>query len=136
MITDIPAAETPEGNHNAATAGPGATAEAHLCIAGAMRAAKALPLHSGGAVAPLHPLDRASLPRYPGQPCSDWMRGNGLSRCIDSQAFAPDTTSRGVPPPCAPTTRAPVGYAVRGFRAPDTHEQGRIPCTSIIHEAG
>jgi hypothetical protein len=52
------------------------------------------------------------------------------------QAFAPDTTSRRVPAPCTParryspltrTNRAPVGCAVRGFRTPDTHDQGDFP---------
>jgi hypothetical protein len=59
-----------------------------------------------------------------------------MSRCIDSQAFAPDTTSRRVPTPCTParryspltrTNHTPVGCAVRGFRAPDTHDMPLPP---------
>ena len=68
------------------------------------------------------------------------MGGTGVSRCIDSQAFAPDTTSRGVSTPCThdervflpsrhQTNPAPVGYAVRSFRAPDTHKQRDARCT-------
>ena len=69
-------------------------------------------LPSRGLSRPLHPRrgtrpGSCDLP----QPCADWMRGNGMSRCIDSQAFAPDTTTRSVPAPSTLPNRAPVGCA-------------------------
>ena len=53
----------------------------------------ARPLHptrAGGFRTPMHPRRGAFLPRDPdhihgGQPCAGWMRGNGLSRCIDNR---------------------------------------------------
>ncbi len=50
---------------------------------------------------PVHPRRRAFLPLDPdhghgGQPCAGWMRGNGVSRCIDNQgALPPDTPASG-----------------------------------------
>ena len=58
--------------------------------------------HEQGRSRPLHP-GKVLFALDPNHPCAGWMRGNGVSRCIDSQAFAPDTTSRGVPSPCTPT---------------------------------
>ncbi len=47
-----------------------------------------------GAFAPQHPRRGAFRPRDPGQPCADWMRGNGMPRCIDNQGALPPDTHR------------------------------------------
>jgi hypothetical protein len=74
-----------------------------------MCAAKAPPLHSGGAFAPLHPRRWACLPLDPAQPCAGWMR---------ARAFPPWTwTRKGLAPPRPP---AP------GLPRPGTHGQ-RFP---------
>jgi len=112
----------------------------------------ARPLHptrAGGFRAPLHPR-RGTRPGSCDltQPYADWMCGNGVSRCIDSHAFAPGTTTRGVPAPSTQPNRAPVGCAATacpvastfgafpqnpasGVSPPDTSEQERGPCTPI-----
>jgi hypothetical protein len=51
---------------------------------------------AAGAFAPLHPRRKAFRLSTPDQPCAAWMRGNGVSRCIDNQgALPPDTPASG-----------------------------------------
>jgi hypothetical protein len=71
---------------------------AHLGKGGASPA-RCIPPEQGGFRAPRAPHDEGrSCPIDPDQPYAGWICGNGVSRCIDSQAFAPDTTTKCVPP--------------------------------------
>jgi len=44
----------------------------------------------------LHPFRRETRPGFStfAQPCADWMRGTGMSRCIDNQGALPPDTRR------------------------------------------
>ena len=88
-------------------------------------AATACPVASTVRLSRPTPRRGACLPLDPAQPCAGWMRGNGVSRCIDirglvpetpRQAFAPDTTSRGASPAPRSMTGAPDddGLETRG----------------------
>jgi len=78
-------------------------------------------LGKGALRPPLHPSDqrRAAL---------DWQLRSLAPQHPRVRAFAPRHPRQGTRPGSLTLpNRAPVGYAVRGFRAPDTHDQGDFP---------